>query len=148
MKVILLADVKAQGKKGDVIEVSDGYAKNFLFKNKLALEASTANLNSLNISKAAEAHRKQVEKEEAQALADRLAKAVVNVSVRVGENGKLFGALNSQAIADELNAQGFKVDKRMIVLDEPIKKLGAYDIVIKLYAGVSGKVKVVLTGGV
>ncbi len=142
MKVILLKDVKGQGKKDEIINVSDGYARNFLLKNGLAKEATSSNVNSVNIAKQAQEHRKAVEKAEALKLAEQLSKMNVVVKVKVGETGKLFGALNTQAIADALAAQGVEVDKKKIVLADPIKSVGAYEVVIKPYAEVSAKVKV------
>lgn len=142
MKVILQADVKGQGKKGDIINVSDGYARNFLFKNNLAIEATAAEVNSVKIKKEAEEHRRKVEKAEAEALVARLKAVTVIVKIRAGENGKLFGALNTQAISDALNDMGIALDKKKIVLSEPIKSLGTYSVTVKPYAEVSGKVAV------
>ena len=102
MKVILTADVKGQGKKNDIINVSDGYARNYLIKNKLAVEATSSMVNSLEISKKADEHRKAVEKAEAVALAQRINGMNVVVKIKVGETGKLFGSLNTQSVADAL----------------------------------------------
>ena len=143
MKVILLKDVKGQGKKDDVIEVSDGYARNFLLKNGLAKEATATNLNSVNIAKKAEEHRKAVEKAEAMELAKKISAVSVVVKIKVGETGKLFGALNTQAIADALKAQhNIDIDKKKIVLADPIKSIGVYSVTIKPYAEVSAKLQV------
>lgn len=143
MKVILLKDVKGQGKKNDIIEVSDGYARNFLLKNGLAKEATATNVNSINIAKKAEEHRKAVEKAEAVELAKKLGEISVTVKIKVGETGKLFGALNTQAIADAIKAQhGLEIDKKKIVLAEPIKSVGVYTVTVKPYAEVSAKLKV------
>jgi len=142
MKVILLKDVKGQGKKDDVIEVSDGYARNFLIKNNLAVQASATLVNSVTLSKQAAQHRKAVEKAEAAALVAKLKDVVVTLSVKVSENGKMFGALTAQNIADELAKQGFEIDKRQIVLAQPIKSIGDYVVTIKPYAEVSGTLKV------
>lgn len=143
MKVILLKDVKGQGKKNDIIEVSDGYARNFLLKNGLAKEATATNVNSINIAKKAEEHRKAVEKAEAVELAKKLGEISVTVKIKVGETGKLFGALNTQAIADAIKAQhGLDIDKKKIVLAEPIKSVGVYTVTVKPYAEVSAKLKV------
>ena len=146
MKVILIKDVKAQGKKGDVIEVSDGYARNFLFKNNLAIEATSVNLNSLKISKDAADHRKSVEKAEAQALAAKLNDMTVTIRLKVSETGKIFGALNTQSIADALLKEGIEVDKKKIVLPEPIKTVGTHTVTVKPYAEVSAKLKVIVEG--
>ena len=142
MKVVLLQDVKGQGKKNDVINVSDGYARNFLIKNKLAVEATATMIKSLNISKAADEHRKAVEKAEAVALAKKLEGTTVVVKIKVGETGKLFGSLNTQAVADALAAQGITVDRKKIVIDGVIKSVGTYTVVVKPYAEVSAKIKV------
>ncbi len=142
MKVILIADVKGQGKKNDVIEVSDGYARNFLFKNRLAVEATASAVNSIKVSKEAADHHKKVEKAEALELAKRLEAITLNVPVKVGENGKLFGALNTLAIAEALSNQGVELDKKKIVLAEPIKSIGFYTITVKPYAEVSAKLKI------
>ena len=142
MKVILTADVKGQGKKNDIINVSDGYARNYLIKNKLAVEATASMENSLKISKAADEHRKAVERAEAQALANRIQGMTVVVKIKVGETGKLFGALNTQAVSDALKEQGINIDKKKIVLNEVIKSVGVYDVVVKPYAEISAKIKV------
>lgn len=142
MKVILLKDVKGQGKKDDVIEVSDGYGRNFLIKNGFAVQATATQINSINISKAAEERRKAIEKAEAVKLAAEIEKKSVVVEIKTGETGKLFGALNTQAIADALKKQGIEIDKKKIVLSEPIKSVGDYVITVKPYAEVSAKLKV------
>lgn len=146
MKVILIKDVKAQGKKGEVIEVSDGYAKNFLLKNNLAIEATSVNLNSLKISKEAADHRKAVEKAEAEEIAKKLNGMTLTISMKVSETGKIFGALNTQSIADALEKEGVTIDKKKIVLPEPIKTIGAHTVTVKPYAEVSAKLKVVVVG--
>ena len=146
MKVILIKDVKAQGKKGDVIEVSDGYAKNYLFKNNLAIEATSVNLNSLKMSKDAADHRKSVEKAEAEELAKRLNGMTITIKLKVSETGKIFGALNTQAIADALEKEGITIDKKKIVLPEPIKSVGMHTVTVKPYAEVSAKLKVSVVG--
>ena len=144
MKVILLKDVKGQGKKNDVIEISDGYGRNFLIKNGLATVATSTQVNSINISKAAEEKRKAAEKAEAIKLAKELETKTVVVEIKTGETGKLFGALNTQAIADALKKQGVDIDKKKIVLSDPIKSVGEYTITVKPYAEVSAKLKVIV----
>ena len=146
MKVILTQDVKEQGKKGDVIDVSDGYARNYLIKNGFAKEATSVNLNSLMISNEAEAHRKAVEKAEAVKLAEKLNGSTVTVKLKVSETGKIFGALNTQSIADALASQGISIDKKKIVLPEPIKTVGSHTVIIKPYAEVQATLKVVVVG--
>ncbi len=144
MKVILKADVKGQGKKGEIINVSDGYARNFLFKNNLAAEATASTLNSARISAEAAEHRKAVEKAAAQELKKKLDSETVTVKIKVGESGKLFGALNTQNIADALSAKGYEVDKKKIVIAEPIKALGRYSVTVKCYAEISAKLTVIV----
>lgn len=142
MKVILTQDVKGQGKKDDVIEVSDGYARNFLIKNKLAVEATSAMINSIKIKKAADEHRRAEEKAAALELAKKISGTTVAVKIKVGETGKLFGALNTQAVADALKEAGYDIDRKKIVLPDVIKTVGVYEITIKPYAEVSAKIKV------
>ncbi len=142
MKVILTQDVKGQGKKDDVIEVSDGYARNFLIKNKLAVEATSAMINSIKIKKAADEHRRAEEKAAALELAKKISGTTVAVKIKVGETGKLFGALNTQAVADALKEAGYDIDRKKIVLPDVIKTVGVYEITVKPYAEVSVKIKV------
>ena len=142
MKVILIQDVKGQGKKDDVIEVSDGYARNFLIKNKLAVEATSAMVNSIKIKKAADEHRRAEEKAAALELAKKISGTTVTVKIKVGETGKLFGALNTQAVADALKEAGYDIDRKKIVLSDVIKTVGVYEITVKPYAEVSAKIKV------
>lgn len=142
MKVILTQDVKGQGKKDDVIEVSDGYARNFLIKNKLAAEATSAMINSIKIKKAADEHRRAEEKAAALELAKKISGTTVAVKIKVGETGKLFGALNTQAVADALKEAGYDIDRKKIVLPDVIKTVGVYEITVKPYAEVSAKIKV------
>lgn len=144
MKVVLTADVKGQGKKNDIIDVSDGYGRNYLIKNKLAVEATPTMINSLKISKAADDHRKAVERAEAQKLAERIQGMNVVVKIKVGETGKLFGSLNTQAVSDALREKGVDIDKKKIVLGEVIKSVGTYDVVVKPYAEISAKIKVTI----
>lgn len=140
MKVILLKDVKAQGKKGDVINVSDGYANNFLFKNNLAVPANTANVNTNNKQKAEEAKRIATETAEAKELAKKLEQITVNFLIEVGERGKAFGSITNKEVSEELAKLGFNVDKKAIVIS-PIKTEGLYEAELKLYKGVTGKLK-------
>ncbi len=146
MKVILTKDVKAQGKKGDVIEVSDGYARNYLFKNNLAIEATSVNLNSLKMSKDAADHRKTVEKAEALELAKKLNAMTVTIKIKVSETGKIFGAILAQNIASALELEGIVIDKKKIILPEPIKTVGVHTVTVKPYAEVSAKLKVSVVG--
>lgn len=142
MKVILTQDVKAQGKKGDVINVSDGYATNFLFKNKLAVPANASNVNVNNMQKAAEAKRIADETAEAKEIAKKLEEEVLNLSIEVGANGRAFGSISSKEISDGLLKLGFNIDKKKIELAQPIKSEGEYKVPIRLYKGVMGQIKV------
>ncbi|MCL2234587.1 MAG: 50S ribosomal protein L9 [Firmicutes bacterium] len=146
MKVILTSDVKGQGKKGDVVNVSDGYAKNFLFKNNLALEANPANMNVLNNAKKSEEHRLAVERAAFQEIAEKINKTYLTISVKIGENGRLFGALNTTSICEALSKQGIDIDKRKIVLNDPIKTIGKHNLQVKLYQGISAQLKVDVVG--
>lgn len=144
MKVILLADVKNVGKKGEVINASDGYARNFLFPRKLAQEATEANLNVLNQKKESERRKKLAEIEAAQKLADELKGKEVKILAKSGENGRLFGSITSKDIADALSAQfKIEIDKKKIVVDT-IRQLGTYEAEVKIYPEVSTKIKAVI----
>ena len=144
MKEILLQDVKKIGKKGEVINTSDGYARNYLFPRKLAQEATDANLHILNNKKENERKQKLAEIEAAQKVANELKGKEIKITTKLGENGKLFGAITSKDIASEIKKQ-FKVevDKKKIVMDT-IKVSGTYEIEVKLYPEVSTKMKVVI----
>ena len=142
MKVILLKDVKAQGKQGDIVDVSDGYARNYLFPNNVAKPATATALNSIKIAKEAEIRRRKIEHDEAVELCKKLAGITVTVKIKTGANGKLFGSLNTAAVSDALKAQGYELDKKKIVIAEPIKSLGRYTVTIKPFAEVSGKLNV------
>ncbi len=146
MKVVLLQDVKSQGKKGEVVNVSDGYARNFLLPKKLGVEATEANLNTLKQQKAAAARLAAEQLAEAKALAEDLAGKTVQLSVKVGANGKLFGAVSSKEIADGLKAQyGVEVDKKKIILPDPIKEIGMQEVDVKLHKDVTAKLKVAVS---
>ncbi len=144
MKVILLKDVKKVGKKGDVIEASDGYARNFLFPKKLAEEATTSNLHILNNKKENERKQKLAEIEAAQKLAGELKGKEVKITAKTGDNGKLFGAITSKDVSELIKTQyKVEIDKKKIVMDA-IKVAGEYDIEVKLYPEVSTKMKVII----
>ncbi len=146
MQVVLLEDVKGTGKKGDLVNVSDGYANNFLIKKKLATPATKENINAAKMSEKAEAHRKQVELEEARELQKKIDGKTVKLAVKVGENKKLFGSITAKEIAAALkDQQGFDVDKKKIILSEPIKDLGQYEADIKVYANMTSKIYVVVS---
>ncbi|MGE5328441.1 MAG: 50S ribosomal protein L9 [Deltaproteobacteria bacterium] len=143
MKVILQQDVKGQGKKGQMIEVSDGYARNFLLPKKLAIEANSNNVNLLNQKKQAEADKKNKELAQAKMLAEKINNTTVAIKAKSGENGKLFGSITAKDIADHLKTQaGIDLDKRKISLDDSIKSLGALEVDVRLYEGVHSKLKV------
>lgn len=143
MKVILKADVKSLGKKGQVFEVSDGYARNFLFPRGLALEATSGNLNDLASKKANEDRKKAKEKQDAQALAEKLNSITVEVFTKTGEGGRLFGSVTNKEIAEALkNKYGIELDKRKLELKEPIKNLGTFTITVKIHPEVSAQLQV------
>ncbi len=140
MKVLLEQDVKGTGTKGQIVDVSDGYARNFLLPRKLATPADAASINAANIKKSAAQHKKFQAGVEAREEAKRLTGIKVTVLSKVGEGGKLFGAITSKEIAAALEKQhGTKIDKKKIVLADPIKTLGSQEVTVKLYEGVSAK---------
>lgn len=143
MKVILLEDVKNVGKKGQLVNASDGYARNFLFPKKLALEATKSNMNDLELKKKAEEKKNQQELEEAKELAKQMEAKEVIVSVKTGENGKTFGSVTNKEIAEALEKQtGLKIDKKKIVLEEPIKMVGSKTVIVKIHSQVNAEVSV------
>ncbi|GEN31209.1 large subunit ribosomal protein L9 [Cerasibacillus quisquiliarum] len=143
MKVILLKDVKGQGKKGDVKKVSAGYARNYLFKNNLAVEATPGNLKQLEAKKRKLDEQAKQEKAEAIELKKALEKITVELKAKSGEGGRLFGSITNKQIADALKKEhGFKIDRRKIELSDPIKSLGVVNVPIKLHPDVQGTVKV------
>lgn len=143
MKVILKADIKGVGKKDQVINASDGYARNFLFPKNLAVEANNENMSQLKAKQDANSYRKGQEKEEAKKVAEKLSKIQLKVPVKVGENGKIFGGVSAKEIAELLQANyQIQVDKKKIELKEIIKTLGVRTITIKLYEGVVGNLKI------
>ena len=138
MKVILLSDVKGTGKKDQILEVSDGYARNFLLPRKLAREATNEALNAIDTAKRAAKHRDDVKREQAEQQARELKGKVVIVKMRAGENGKLYGSVTNELIADSMLAQhGVEVDTRKIELEEPVKAVGQVLATVRLAAGVS-----------
>lgn len=146
MKVVLLEDIKSLGKKGDIVEVSEGYARNFLLSKKHAVEATAANLNTLKLQKA---NQERVEAETlaaAKELGDRIGAAKVELKIKAGESGKTFGSVSSKEIAQALIDQcGIEVDKKKIVLPEAIKDFGEKEVAIKLHKDVTAKLKVVVS---
>ena len=142
MKVILLADVKGQGKKDQIVEVSDGYARNFLFPKKLAILADAKAQNDLMGKKAAAQHKIEEERKSAKELAEKIAALNLNIPVSTGEDGRLYGAITAKDIAEAASmALGVQLDKRKIQLDAPIKSTGAYSVKVKLYEDIFGIIK-------
>ena len=138
MKVILLQDINGTGKKDQIIEISDGYARNYLLPRKLAKEATSEALNSLEKARSADRHREEVRKQEAEKRARELKGKVVQLEVKGGENGKLYGSITNDQIAAALKEQyGIEVDKRKLEQEEPIRKAGQSFVTIKLYSGIS-----------
>ena len=143
MKVILLEDVKSLGKKGQVVDVSDGYARNFVLPKKLGIEANNKNMNDLKLRKANEEKIAKEQLEAAQAFAAEMESKEVVVSIKSGEGGRTFGSVSSKEIAEAAKAQcGMEIDKKKIQLTETIKNLGIYEVTVKPHPKVSGKLKV------
>ena len=145
MKVILLEDIKGVGKKDEVINASDGYARNFLFPKKKAIPADNGNMSRLNDKKASQAHKKELELNEAKEIANKIDKIELKLKVKAGENGKIFGGLTNKEISEELKkAENLDIDKKKIILKENIKNLGRFNVDIKLYEGVTAKLTVIV----
>lgn len=143
MKVILKQEVKGLGKAEDMVNVSDGYARNFLFPRGLAAEANASNINIMKTKKQAEKSKKNRELAHARELAVKMKEIVVTIKSKAGENGKLFGSITSKDIADKLKSEfKFDIDKKKIVLPDPIKSLGITEVDVKLYPEVSTRIKV------
>ena len=143
MKVILLEDVKTLGKKGDIVNVSDGYARNMLFPKKLGLEASAKNMNDLKLQKANQAKIAQEQLDSAKAFAETLATKEVTVSIKVGEGGKVFGSISSKEIAEAAKAQhNLDIDRKKIQLSSPIRAVGTSEVPVKLHPQVTANLKV------
>lgn len=137
MKVLLEQDVKGTGKKGEIVEVSDGYARNFLLPRKMASPADAASINAANLRKSAAQHRKYQEGLKAREQADKLSGIKLRIPAKVGENGKLFGAVTAKEIAQALNlAYGAQIDRKKISLGEPIRTIGAQSVSVRLFEGV------------
>lgn len=143
MKVILLQDIKNVGRKEQVIEANDGYARNYLFPKKLAIEASKDNMLKLQAKKTAEANKKKAEIEENKETAKKIEKIELKITAKAGENGKIFGGITSKEIAEELKIQyKFEIDKKKIVLKETIKNLGKFSAEIKFGDGINAKLTI------
>ena len=145
MKVVLLADVKGQGKKDEIINVSDGYARNFLFPRKLAVEADAKILNEIKGREESLKHKIEVETAEAKALASKLDTLLVKITASSGADGRLYGSITTKEIAERLQKDyNITVDKRKIQLSDPIRAYGKYDLTVKLYAEITGNIHVLV----
>lgn len=142
MKVLLLQDVQGHGKKGTIVELNDGYARNFLIPKKMAVEATKSIVNEYNQRIEKELRLAQKAKEEALALAKELSGKTVDVVVKCGEEGKMYGSVTTQDVASALGAMGYQVDKKKIVLKDVIKKVGVYEAEVKVYKETSAKIKI------
>ena len=143
MKVILKSDIKGVGKKDQIINANDGYARNYLFPKNLAVPADKENMAKLNSKQKANEYKRGVELEEAKKLADKISTLTLNIAIKAGENGKIFGSVTSKEISENLKSKyKIEVDKKKIELKEPIKTLGIFNVSIKLYEGVTAKLKV------
>ena len=146
MKIILSKDVKSLGKKGDVVEVSDGYARNYILPRKLGIEASNKNMNDLKLQKANQEKIAQEQLEKAQEFARAMEEDEVVLSIKAGEGGRTFGSVSSKEIAQGYKDQcGKEIDKKKIVLPEAIKSFGVFEVAVKLHPKVTGKLKVKVT---
>ncbi len=146
MKVYLLADVKGQGKKGEIVKVSDGYARNYLIPRQLAREVTDALMNELKAKEESRLHKIAVEKAEAKAMSEKVAASVVVIHAQPGPGGKLYGSVTSKEISEALKAQhGIDLDKRKINVPEPIKTFGSYTLDVKYYPEVTGKLNLIVT---
>lgn len=144
MKVVLKQDVKGLGKKGQLVNASDGYARNFLFPKNLAVEANAQNMSELKNREQAEKYRIATETAAAQKAADEISGKTIKMTAKAGQNGKLFGSITSKEIAEKLNTEfGIKADKRKIIVDD-IKQFGTYEFEVKLYQGISAKLFVMV----
>lgn len=148
MKLILQQEVKKLGKKGDIIEVSEGYARNFLLPQKLAIEATAGNINAIKQQKAAQTHKEQRANDEAKVMASQLSKVAVKIAVKTGESGKVFGSVTVKDIAEAMEQQyGIEIDKRKIELKESIKSLGTYEVTVRIHPEITGKIEVHVVQG-
>ena len=143
MKVILKSDIKGIGKKDQVINASDGYARNYLFPKNLAVPADKENMANLNSKQKANEYKRSIELEEAKKLADKISNLTLNIKIKAGENGKIFGSVTSKEISENLKSKyKIEVDKKKIELKEPIKTLGSFNVSIKLYESVVAKLNI------
>lgn len=142
MKIILLQDVKGQGKKGEVVDVNEGYARNFLLKKGMAEIATASKLNDISMKKSAADFHKAEEIKAAKELAKEINGKLFVVKIKAGQNGKVFGSVTAGNISDSLSAAGYVVDKRKILIAQPIKNIGEYEIELKVMEGVGAKIKI------
>ena len=142
MKVILLEDVKGTGKKGEIVEVSGGFAQNFLLKQKKAKIADNSAINQKQMSDNAKQFHYEEDKSAAMELAKKLNNVTLHFTVKAGDNGKIFGSITGAEIAEELKKDGYEISKKQIVLDSPIKYAGVYKVTVKLFTGISAKLSV------
>ena len=142
MKIILRQNYTTLGNIGDVLEVKDGYARNFLIPRNIAFRATAGNLKALEEEKKLLARKEEKVMKDAEKLSAQLASASITITMKVGEDDKLFGAVTAQMIADSLTEKGYTIDKRIIELEEPIKTLGIFEVPVKLHSKVNAKVKV------
>ena len=145
MEVVLLEDVKALGKKGQIVKVNDGYARNFILPKKLGVEANTKNLNDLKLQKANEAKVAAEQLAEAKALAAKIDELSVTVSIKAGEGGRTFGSVSTKEIAKAAAQLHLDIDKKKMVLTDPIRSLGTFEVPIKLHKDVTAKLRVKVT---
>ena len=143
MKVILLDNIKGVGKKDQIINASDGYARNYLLPKKLAVEANNENMSKLKAKQESNNYKKSVERDEAKKIADKLKEINLIIEVKAGENGKIFGGVTSKEISENLKRQyNIEIDKKKIVLKDTIKNVGVFNIEIKLFEGIVGNLKI------
>lgn len=145
MKIVLLKDIKGTGKKGEIKEVSDGYAKNFLIKNGMAKIANSSALNENRQQKESSLYHKEMEKQEAIELGQKLKNLKIEMAIKCGENGKAFGSITSKEIAEKLKEKGFDIDKRKIELTDSIKSIGTYQLNVKLHPEVCTKITLLIS---
>ena len=147
MKVILLENVKGVGKKDEIINANDGYARNFLFPKNLAIEANSTNLSKLKSKQDSASFKKSEEKKNAEEMKEKLSKIVLKINVKAGENGKIFGGVTAKEISEQLKKQyNYNIDKKTIDIKETIKTIGMFTIDLKLFEGVVGKLKIHIIG--
>lgn len=143
MDIVLLEDVKALGKKGQIVKVNDGYARNFILPKKLGIEATSKNLNDLKLQKANEARLAAEQLEAAKALAEQIAKTSITLSIRAGEGGRAFGSVSGKEISSAISSQlNLDIDKKKLVLPEPLKTFGSHEVPVKLHKDVTAKLMV------